>query len=83
MGKLDKSKDYAEVIGMPGVAFEQDGKHFNSAGDEVGLPDRTPPVDMFTDMDRATMLQFLEDNNVKSDDGASDDELRAECREVF
>lgn len=83
MAKLDKSRDYAEVIGMPGVVYEQDGKHFDSAGNEVGLPDRTPPPDQFTDMDRAGLIEFLEDNKVAVDDGASDDDLRAECREVL
>lgn len=81
--KLDKTKDYAEVIGMAGVRYEQSGAYFNSEESEVVVTPSAPMVDKFTTMDTAALLSFLEDNKVKVEDGASDEELRAECREVF
>lgn len=33
--ELDRTKDYGQVWGMPGVAFEQDHKYFNMEGFEV------------------------------------------------
>lgn len=35
VAELDKSRDYAQVFGLPGVAFEQDHKYFNFEGFEV------------------------------------------------
>ena len=33
--KLDRSRPFAEVIGRPGVAFEQDGRNFRQDGSDV------------------------------------------------
>lgn len=33
--QLDRSRPFAEVIGRPGVAFEQDGRNFRQDGSEV------------------------------------------------
>lgn len=35
MGTLDKNKPYGLVYGLPGVAYEQNKKSYNSRGDEV------------------------------------------------
>lgn len=32
---LDRSRDYAEVIGVPGVLFSQDGYMFNGGGEAI------------------------------------------------
>lgn len=33
--RLDLTRPYAEVIGLPGVCYEQDGHCFNRVGNEV------------------------------------------------
>jgi len=40
---LDKSKDYAEVYGLPGVRFVQDGVNFNGGGFEID-PTNLEPI---------------------------------------
>jgi hypothetical protein len=37
MSKLDRSKPFGEVFGGHPARFEQDGKFFNSAGDEIEI----------------------------------------------
>lgn len=82
MTTLDKSKPYGEVFGCPGVAFEQGGRHYSADGALVGgMPCLT--TDEFTAMSRDGMLAYLQKNQVLVAADASDDELRAECREVF
>lgn len=33
--RLDRSRPFAQVIGRPGIAFEQDGRNFRNDGSEV------------------------------------------------
>ena len=33
--RLDRSRPFAQVIGRPGIAFEQDGRNFRPDGEEV------------------------------------------------
>lgn len=33
--RLDHSQPYVEILGIPGVAFEQDGRRFSAGGSEV------------------------------------------------
>lgn len=45
--RLDFGRPYAEVIGRPGVVFEQDGHNFRADGtcvDEAPAPIVTPPT---------------------------------------
>lgn len=35
MGTLNKSRPYGTVYGIPGVAFDQDGRSYNSLGQEM------------------------------------------------
>lgn len=35
MPALDRSQPFSEVIGMPGVTYEQDGRRFSAGGREV------------------------------------------------
>lgn len=82
MATLDKSKPYGEVFGCPGVAFDQDGKHFNSEGNQVGgEPDAI--TDEFTPMTRDELIAWLvaHGENQYNPNG-TDDDLRAVCREV-
>lgn len=39
---LDRDRDYAEVIGLPGVKYEQDGQHFAPDGSVVGCTEGAP-----------------------------------------
>ena len=47
--RLDRSRPFAQVIGRPGIAFEQDGRNFRPDGEEVlealtqGLTAAAPP----------------------------------------
>lgn len=43
--RLDHSRPYGHVHGLPGVAFAQDGRYFHGNGDEVPDPD-APAADM-------------------------------------
>lgn len=43
--KLDKKRPYAEVYGLPGAAFQQDGILFTAGGLEAQVDDLTPIVD--------------------------------------
>lgn len=47
--KLDYSRPYAEVYGLPGVAFEQGGQYFNAIGIHaqpvIEAEEIPPPVD--------------------------------------
>jgi hypothetical protein len=65
--KLDKDKPYGSVHGLAGVAFEQDGKHYNRFGDRIGVatpsipPDEAvavaaPRDDLVKPVQRATMV---------------------------
>lgn len=46
--KLDRSRPFAQVIGRPGIAFEQDGRNFRNDGSEVleapQVRNEAPPV---------------------------------------
>jgi hypothetical protein len=35
MGKIDKNRTYGQVIGVASHVFEQDGKMFDAAGEEI------------------------------------------------
>ena len=39
---LNRSRSYAEIIGLPGVAYEQDGRRFDSSGKEIEALDFEP-----------------------------------------
>lgn len=82
MAQLDKSKPFGEVFGCPGVAFEQDGKHFDSTGNQVGgEPDNI--TDEFTTMTREELIAFLvAHGETQYNPNDTDDGLRAVCREV-
>lgn len=43
--ELDKSKPYAEVCGLPGAAYEQNGHYFNKNGHGVREEDCNPVND--------------------------------------
>ena len=82
MAQLDKSKPYGEVFGYPGVAFDQDGKHFDATGNQIG---GEPDVinDEFTTMTRDELIAHLvAHGETQYNPSGTEDNLRAVCREV-
>lgn len=64
--RLDHSRSYGHVHGLPGVAFAQDGRYFHGNGDEVPDPDApaadTPvpvPVASISDPGSSTAVSAL------------------------
>jgi len=41
MGKIDKNRAYGQVIGPADHVYEQDGKFFDAAGEEIINQERT------------------------------------------
>lgn len=42
---LDRSRDFGQVHGEPGVKYVQDGKHYDGAGKEIIYPAVPAPVE--------------------------------------
>ena len=60
--RLDRSKPFAEVYGdVSGIRFEQDGRYFNSGGDEIidALAKQAVAEKAFAEEDRAKQKEEL------------------------
>lgn len=70
--RLDHSRPYGHVHGLPGVAFAQDGHYFHGNGDEVPDPDApaadTPvPVPVASISDPGSSTTAMSQNTASND----------------